>query len=45
VTRCTQLLADHLPNAHLGIYPHANQGLLDEYPELFADHLRALLNA
>ena len=23
----------------------ANQGLLDEYPELFADHLRAFLNA
>jgi pimeloyl-ACP methyl ester carboxylesterase len=45
VTRCSQPLADHLPNAHLRIYPDANHGFLDQYPELFADHVRAFLNA
>jgi pimeloyl-ACP methyl ester carboxylesterase len=45
VTRCTQLLADHLPNAQLRIYPDADHGSLDQYPELFADHVRAFLNA
>jgi pimeloyl-ACP methyl ester carboxylesterase len=45
VTRCSQLLADHLPNAHLCIYPDANHGFLNQYPELFADHVRAFLNA
>jgi pimeloyl-ACP methyl ester carboxylesterase len=44
-TRNSRLLADHLPNAHLRIYADANHGLLDQYPELFADHVRAFLNA
>ena len=26
-------------------YPDANHGFLDQYPELFADHVRAFLNA
>jgi pimeloyl-ACP methyl ester carboxylesterase len=41
----SQLLANHLPNAHLRIYPDANHGFLNQYPELFADHVRAFLNA
>jgi pimeloyl-ACP methyl ester carboxylesterase len=41
----SQLLADLLPHAHLRIYPDANHGFLNQYPELFADHVRAFLNA
>jgi dienelactone hydrolase len=36
-TKNSQLLAERLPNAHLRIYPDANHGFLDQYPELFAD--------
>ena len=43
-TRNSQLLADRLPNAQLRIYPDANHGFLDQYPELFADHVNAFLN-
>jgi pimeloyl-ACP methyl ester carboxylesterase len=44
-TRNSQLLADRLPNAHLRIYPDANHGFLNQYPELFGDHVRTFLNA
>jgi pimeloyl-ACP methyl ester carboxylesterase len=37
-------LTDRLPNAQLRIYPDANHGFLDQYPELFADHVNAFLN-
>jgi pimeloyl-ACP methyl ester carboxylesterase len=44
-TKNSQLLADRLPNAHLRIYPDSNHGFLNQYPELFADHVSAFLNA
>jgi pimeloyl-ACP methyl ester carboxylesterase len=44
-TENSQLLADRLPNSHLRIYPDANHGFLNQYPELFGDHVRAFLNA
>jgi pimeloyl-ACP methyl ester carboxylesterase len=44
-TENSQLLADRLPNAHLRIYADANHGFLSQYPELFADHVTAFLNA
>jgi len=42
-TKNSQLLADNLPNAHLRIYPDANHGFLNQYPELFADHVKTFL--
>jgi pimeloyl-ACP methyl ester carboxylesterase len=44
-TRNSRLLAETLPNAHLRIYPDANHGFLNQYPELFGDHVRTFLNA
>jgi pimeloyl-ACP methyl ester carboxylesterase len=44
-THNSQLLADRLPNAHLRIYPDSNHGFLNQYPELFADHVTTFLNA
>jgi pimeloyl-ACP methyl ester carboxylesterase len=44
-TANSQLLADRLPNAHLRIYPDANHGFLNQYPELFSDHVKTFLNA
>ena len=44
-TSNSYLLAEHLPNAEIRIYPDANHGFLDQYPELFADHVKAFLNA
>jgi pimeloyl-ACP methyl ester carboxylesterase len=43
-TRNGHLLAEHLPNAHVRIYPDAGHGFLDQYPEPFADHVRAFLS-
>ena len=43
-TKNSLLLADRLPNAHLRIYPDANHGFLNQYPELFADHVNAFLD-
>jgi pimeloyl-ACP methyl ester carboxylesterase len=40
-TQSSHLLAGHLPNAQLRIYPDAGHGFLNQYPELFADHLHA----
>jgi pimeloyl-ACP methyl ester carboxylesterase len=44
ITENSRLLAEHLPNAQLRIYPDAGHGFLDQYPEQFADHVRAFLN-
>jgi pimeloyl-ACP methyl ester carboxylesterase len=44
-TRNSQLLADRLPNAHLRVYPDANHGFLNQYPELVAEHVNAFLDA
>ena len=44
-TQNSHLLADHLPNAQLRIYPDAGHGFLNQYPELFADDIQAFLAA
>jgi len=44
ITENSHLLAHHLPNAQLRIYPDAGHGFLDQYPEQFGDHVRAFLN-
>jgi pimeloyl-ACP methyl ester carboxylesterase len=44
ITDNSQLLANHLPNAQLRIYPDAGHGFLDQYPKEFADHVNAFLN-
>jgi pimeloyl-ACP methyl ester carboxylesterase len=43
-TKNSRLLAERLPNAELRIYPDANHGFLDQYPELFADDIVEFLN-
>jgi pimeloyl-ACP methyl ester carboxylesterase len=43
ITENSYLLAHHLPNAQLRIYPDAGHGFLDQYPEQFADHVNAFL--
>src|SRR3954470_12768152 len=42
-THNSHLLAEHLPNAQLRIYPDAGHGFLDQYPEQFADDVHAFL--
>ena len=42
-TQNSHLLAEHLPNAQLRIYPDAGHGFLNQYPELFADDVLAFL--
>ena len=44
-TQNSQLLAEHLPNAELRIYPDAGHGFLNQYPEQFADDVRVFLDA
>jgi len=44
ITENSRLLAEHLPNAQLRIYPDSAHGFLDQYPEQFGDHVRAFLN-
>jgi pimeloyl-ACP methyl ester carboxylesterase len=44
ITENSRLLAHHLPNAQLRIFPRAGHGFLDQHPEQFADHVRAFLN-
>jgi pimeloyl-ACP methyl ester carboxylesterase len=44
ITENSHLLARHLPNAQLRIYPDSGHGFLDQYPALFADHVKAFLN-
>jgi pimeloyl-ACP methyl ester carboxylesterase len=43
ITANSHLLARNLPSAQLRIYPDAGHGFLDQYPEQFADHVRAFL--
>src|SRR5262249_44735959 len=43
-TENSRLLAQHLPNSQLRIYPDSGHGFLAQYPELFADHIRAFLD-
>ncbi|MDX6515330.1 MAG: hypothetical protein QOH73_996 [Gaiellaceae bacterium] len=43
-TKNSRLLAEQLPNAELRIYPDANHGFLDQYPEQFADDIVDFLN-
>jgi pimeloyl-ACP methyl ester carboxylesterase len=43
-THNSYLLAEHLPNAQLRIYPDAGHGFLNQYPELFADDVHAFLD-
>jgi pimeloyl-ACP methyl ester carboxylesterase len=43
ITENSYLLAHHIPNAQLRIYPDAGHGFLNQYPELFADHVNAFL--
>ena len=43
-TKNSRLLAEHLPNAELRIYPDANHGFLDQYPEQFADDIAEFLD-
>ena len=44
ITENSRLLAHHLPNAQLRIYPDAGHGFLDQYPQEFADHVNAFLS-
>ncbi len=44
ITENSSLLAHQLPNAQLRMYPDSGHGFLDQYPERFADHVRAFLN-
>ena len=44
ITENSYLLAHHLPNAHLRIYPDAGHGFLNQYPEQFADHVASFLD-
>ena len=44
VTANSYLLALHLANAQLRIYPDAGHGFLDQYPEAFADDVNAFLD-
>jgi hypothetical protein len=44
LTDNSRLLAQHLPNARLSIYPDSGHGFLDQYPEQFAQDVRAFLN-
>ena len=34
----------NLPNSELRIYPDSGHGFLDQYPQLFADHVNSFLN-
>jgi pimeloyl-ACP methyl ester carboxylesterase len=42
-TQNSHLLAEHLPNAELRIYPDAGHGFLNQYAEAFADDVHAFL--
>jgi pimeloyl-ACP methyl ester carboxylesterase len=44
-TQNSHLLAERLPNAQLRIYPDANHGFLNQYPDQFADDVHAFLEA
>ena len=44
ITENSYLLAHHLPGSELRIYADSGHGFLDQYPELFADHVKSFLN-
>jgi len=44
ITENSHLLAHHLPNSELRVYPDSGHGFRDHYPELFADHVKSFLN-
>jgi pimeloyl-ACP methyl ester carboxylesterase len=44
-TQNSHLLAERLPNAQLRIYPDANHGFLNQYPDQFAVDVHAFLEA
>ncbi|MFH9090756.1 alpha/beta fold hydrolase [Streptomyces sp. NPDC017673] len=44
-TKNTYLLAEHLPNAKLSIYPDAGHGFLFQYPAEFAGEVNAFLGS
>src|SRR3954465_2386979 len=44
-TQNSHLLAERLPDARLRIYPDANHGFLNQYPELFAEDVNAFLES
>ena len=44
ITENSHLLADHLPNSQLRVYPDSGHGFLNQYPEQFADHVNAFLD-
>jgi pimeloyl-ACP methyl ester carboxylesterase len=44
ITENSHLLAAHLPDAQLRIYPNASHGFLDQYPNEFADDVDTFLN-
>ena len=44
ITENSHLLAQHLPNSQLRIYPDAGHGFLDQYPEQFGQEVRAFLD-
>jgi pimeloyl-ACP methyl ester carboxylesterase len=44
-TQNSHLLAERLPDAELRIYPDANHGFLNQYPELVADDINAFLES
>jgi pimeloyl-ACP methyl ester carboxylesterase len=44
LTENSRLLAEHLPNAGLSIYPDSGHGFLDQYPEVFGQDVRAFLD-
>jgi pimeloyl-ACP methyl ester carboxylesterase len=44
-TENSQLLAERLPDARLRLYPDANHGFLDQYPERFAEDVNSFLEA
>jgi pimeloyl-ACP methyl ester carboxylesterase len=43
ITENSYLLAQHIPSSQLRIYPDSGHGFLDQYPELFGDHVNAFL--
>ncbi|MGJ9459566.1 alpha/beta fold hydrolase [Oceanobacillus sp. CF4.6] len=44
-TKNSYILAEHLPNAQLIIYPNSGHGHLFQYPELFAKHVNLFLDS
>jgi pimeloyl-ACP methyl ester carboxylesterase len=44
LTENSRLLAQHLPDARLSIYPDSGHGFLDQYPEQFAQEVGAFLD-